>query len=413
MPALAAIVSVLVGWLATTGPSGVGAVAGVVAALTVLIRAPARLIVWMAGAGVLVAPGAWPIVASVAGLDVMVGDLLAILATLSAVLHQRRRPWWLAFAVIVVLAVWAALRSEAAGDAAFARIVLPLLVMLAVSSALPEDYDLRRDLRWFPIVVLMSVPLLGGLDLTRWSSIAGGSNETGLVGALAIILGFTYTGGWRYCLWPVGLVLLGGSAAIAATVATGAGLVYYAVAPRIASRRLGSGSPLLALCGIVAAAAVVPMLRVDLMNTIDAHLFQGSKLWVMLEIGNPTVGLGWGNVDRGAFVDSDVVGLHNVYLDVLVYLGIVGAVLFVSLLLLTWVRGDTVTRAFLLVWAVWVNTTGAFPGAPWGVLGMVITFAHLSHHRIPRAKPAAQQTWGSPSTSTHKPSPIVGAAVLR
>lgn len=371
------------GWLATHNPALVTSLIGVAVVGWVLFASPPRVLVWIAGAGVLVAPGVWPILVTVAGVDVLLGDVLIALAVLAALVrHRQRRVWWLAAALVVMLACWAVLRSEPSGDLAFARIVLPLLVMLAVTPALPEGFDLRRDLRWFPIATLVSVPLVGGLSLLRWSSIAGGSNETGLIGAAAILLGFTYRDGWRYLLWAVGLMLLGGSAAIAASLAAGAGIVYYAVAPKVASRNLGSGSPLLALWGLTLGVTIVPLLRVDVVDTIDAHLFQISKLGRVLEAGNPTLGLGWGNIDRAAFFNSDVVGLHNVYLDVFAYLGVIGAVPFAGLLVAVWIRGDVVARTLLIAWAVWVNTAGAFPGIAWGFLGFVIAAAQLSQRRI-------------------------------
>ena len=96
------------------------------------------------------------------------------------------------------------------------------------------------------------------------------------------------------------------------------------------------------------------------------------------------VGGGWSQVDPTALMDTyrytHLEGLHNVYLDIAVYLGIIGSGMFLMLLWHTWRPRDLVTRAVLVATVVWFNTTGAFPCAGWGVLGLAVA---ASTCRIP------------------------------
>ena len=377
---LVAGAGVIGGWLATQ-PTGLLAtwVAVVLVVLVIFTGSP-RLVVWLAGIGVLVDQGQWPIVAGAAGVDIYVGDLLALVAVAASLAQARQRSFWRrGMLLLALLLAWAVLRSDSVGQVAFARILLPLGVMLAVARLLPEGYDLRRDLRWFALAVLISVPLVEGGPASRWTSIAGGANETALIGAIAIALGFTYVGAWRYLLWLVGAALIVGTAGITATIATVAVILYYAVASKRSTVRLGRGSLLLAIWIVLVAVFAVPLLRGDISTTLNAHLFQVDKLSAVLRSGDPVFGTGWTSINLAIFNNTDVIGLHNVYLDVLAYLGAVGLLLLLALLVAIWRRGDVVTRALLVVWIVWVNTTGAFPGTAWGVLAFVLASAAVLH----------------------------------
>lgn len=367
------------GYLATEGAGWLPLLGGSAAALWLVLVAPPRVVLWVAGAGALVSQGSWPLVTSIIGGDVYLGDLLALGAVVAALTRTGLRSWWRGPLVLVALLVgWAVLRSAPAGEISFARIMLPLVVMLVVVRALPDGHDLRRDLRWFPLAVLVSIPLLDALSSSRASSIAGGPNETALIGGLGVVLAVTYRGLWRVLLAVVGGLLLTAGAGVTALVATAVALIVYSVSRGAVAGRRGRVPPIVAAWAIVAVAAVVPILRPDVWETIHAHLFQASKTSRVLAAGDPVLGSGWANVDQSAFFDTDVSGLHNVYLDFLAQLGAVGLTALVAMLVLAWRRGDSTTRALLVLWAVWVNTTGAFPGSAWGVLGFVLACAVLS-----------------------------------
>lgn len=378
---------VAAGWLGTQPSSTIALVGAVVAAFLVVFVAPPRVVVWVAGAGVLVSQGSWgePFT-SVSGADLYAGDMLAFVAVAASVVQRRqRKAWGGALALVLLLWGWAWLRSDALGAVAFARLMTPLVALLLVVRLLPDGHDLRKDLRWFPLVVLASVFLLPDTSsLDRWASIAGGANETGLIGALAIGLGCTYPGWWRFWLWVTGATLLAGTAAITASIAAGAGALYWMTRRAVGGegRQLGSRALVPVLWGLALGTVSVRALRLDVTGTIDAHWFQVSQVGKVLSDGNPIIGTGWANVDRSAFFGSDVAGLHNVYLDVIAYLGIVGALLFLGLVVKAFRRADPTVRTLLVVWLVWINTTGAFPGTAWGVLGFILAAAALRSDEV-------------------------------
>jgi hypothetical protein len=381
-----------------------------IAAGLIVFAARPRAVVWIAGAGVLVNQGSWPVVTSAGGFVLYAGDVFALVAALAALAHPKQRTLWRTpVALLVLLATWTVLRSDQMGQIAFGRCLFPLAVMLLVSWIIADNsYDLRRDLRWFPISALASVFLIAGGHAGRWTSIAGGPNQTGLIGAVAIVLGFTYRGRWRLAMWAVGTLLLVGTASITATLAAVLGSLYYATAWRATSRhRLGTGSPLLAVTLVVVAVIAIPLLRLDLVSTTDAHLFQVSKFGRVLRDGDPLLGSGWGNVDLSAFVNTEVLGLHNVYLDVFAYLGAVGFVLFLGVLFIIWRRADVVARSLLVAWAVWVNTSGAFPGTAWGVLGCLLAFAAFQEPLRDVEAPAERR----PSATRNEKAPATRRAV--
>lgn len=406
--ASALLVAAIMGWMVVRHASlAIDLIVLVIVALVVL-GAPVRMVLWIAGTGVLVDQGTWQVVQSVGGLNIYTGDALAAIAVMAALAHTRHRTLWRApLVLIIMLSTWAALRSEQLGLIAFGRILFPLVAMLFVVRIIDEKhYDLRQDLRWFPLAALASVFLLSGASAGRWDSIAGGPNQTGLVAAVAIVLGFTYHGRWRLILWATGALLLVGTASITASAAAVLGGLFYAVSTKRTTRvRLGAGSPLLAIFAVILAVLVIPLLRLDLVSTTDAHLFQVSKFGRVLHDGDWLLGTGWASVDRSAFFDSDVLGLHNVYLDVFAYLGAVGFAVFFTLLLVIWLRADVVGRSLLVAWLVWVNTSGAFPGTAWGLLAFIVAFAALRERREPAAEPVpVQQRFRVPavaSTSGH------------
>ena len=337
----------------------------------VIFAAPLRVVVWVAGAGALVAPTTWPVIASAAGVDLYVGDGLLLVAGVAALVRRKRGLWLGMLGLVAAIFALVLVRSDLVGVIAFGRIIAPVVVLLLVAWVTPRGYDFWRDFRWGAVVVLASIPLTDGLAASRWTSIAGGPNETALIAAVALVLGFTHKASlWRYGLILAGAAALVGTSGIAGTVGAVAGVIVYSVSSR--GLHLGKGSPIVALWLILTAVFVVPLVRPDMATSVAAHVFQARAFVEIVLGGDPFFGAGWANVHVSAFTGSDILGLHNVYLDVMAFTGLIGSLVFAAILVVTWRQGDVVARSVLAVWLVWVNTTGAFPGVTWGVLGLIL-----------------------------------------
>ncbi|MFD8531167.1 hypothetical protein ACFV0L_27480 [Streptosporangium canum] len=355
-----------------------------------VFAAPARLIVWVMALCVLSVTAVWPTLTSVGGVDVNAGDALLLLTAVAALVRAKDGTRHVLIAVIALFVVFGVARSELSGAVAFLRVVEPLIAGVAVGLYLRPGTDLWRDARWICVLMIATVPLVSDFD-GRWAGFPGGPNEIGLVSAVVTVLGAAERNrAVKLLLIGAGLTGLVGSRGIAATVALIAGLVMLTRVSRsgwLARMRLRRVHPLVIVLFGILAVTFVPVIRPDLSTTVDIHAAQAGVFGQLFAKTDPLVGSGWATVDRSAFASTPYEGLHDVYLDIAAYLGVVGIALFALLLWLAMRAADPLTRAVLAGVAVWFNTTGAFPGPGWGILGLVIAAA-LCHARLHAAEPA-------------------------
>ncbi|WP_433240116.1 hypothetical protein ACQPYK_33905 [Streptosporangium sp. CA-135522] len=354
-----------------------------------VFAAPARLVVWGMAFCVLTVTAVWPKLTSVGGVDIYVGDAILLLTAVTALIRAKAVMWHRLITVVIVFAVFGVMRSDSTGAAAFLRMIEPLIAGVAVGMFLRPGADLWRDVRWIFVIMIATVPLVSDLS-GRWAGFPGGPNEIGLVSVVVMVLGTVERNRpTKLLLIGAGLVGLVGSKGISATVALIAGLAMLARMSEsgwFARTRMRRVNPLMiALAGMLAV-AFVPVVRPDLATTVDIHVTQAGVFGQLFAKTDPLVGSGWANADQGVFVYTPYQDLHDVYLDITVYLGIAGIALFALLLWLALRAADPLSRALLVSVAVWFNTTGAFPGPGWGVLGMVIAAA-LCHARLRATAP--------------------------
>ncbi|KDN75063.1 hypothetical protein DF19_26260 [Streptomyces olindensis] len=347
-----------------------------------MVIAPPGLLVLMTAVVLVISPTAWPHLGELGGADVYLGDAFLLLFGLAALLrvrHHRGMPVLGAVAAFVLYGlVRGMLGSATESTVTFLRIVEPVLAGTAVGLLLPRGFGLWRTARWALLGVLATVPFVGDTHI-RWSGLPGGPNEVALVAAVLVVLGAAATSkSARSLLVLSGLWGLVGTRGIIASAAALTGLAVLSLGRRLRTQRGEKGlvHPLTIACAAVVACLVVPRIRPDLDVTIYVHTTQAQSFWSTFASTNPLIGGGWSEGDSQALVDAyrrtDLLGLHNVYLDIAVFLGVVGLGLFLLVLWCAWRSSDRLTRAVLVTVAVWFNTTGAFPGVGWGLLGLVV-----------------------------------------
>ncbi|MGW0697746.1 hypothetical protein ACWD0A_00015 [Streptomyces sp. NPDC002867] len=378
--------------MACSGLLAVAAVAGPYPAPGVLLLAGAVLFVCLAPRGLIVVvttiaavihQAAWPQLGTFLGGTLHTGDAVFVAVCVAALLRCSSAPRTPVLKFLVVFLLFGVARTVlnngAESTLSFVRVMQPVVAGAVVGLVLHRDFDLWRFVRWGLLAVLVTVPLFG--DTTgRWSGLPGGPNEVALVAAVLVVLGAADSSRAARALFVLsGLVGLFGSRGIGASAGALAGLAVLALGRRQWNRAAGTHRGVNILVVLVAAASAVvliPQVRPDLHVTLWVHTVQAESFWGAFEATNPLLGSGWSQVDPSALVDAyrstHIEGLHNVYLDIAVYLGAVGASLFLVILWHAWRPRDMATRAVLVTTLVWFNTTGAYPCAGWGILGLVV-----------------------------------------
>jgi hypothetical protein len=341
-----------------------------------------RLIVWVMGAGLLVSPTIWPLLASLGPVDIYVGDALVVVAGAAALARGKGGTRQRIAAVITLITIFGLARSDPAGDISFLRVMEPVIGGLALGLFLPPKYELWNDVRWMLLISIATIPLFGS-TAGRWSGLSGGPNYVAVAAAVAVILGMTQrTAIMRVILVGAGLTGLAGARGIAAAIALVCGVAVLSVVRHKVMffgrpRRISVFWVLMLGCG---ALFLMPLLRADTSLTLRVHSDQAALFWSAFQKVDPFVGAGWSAVDQATFTYTAMKDLHDVYLDLLAYLGVIGFALFAVLLTLLIRGADPVTRAIVVAVAVWSNTVGAFPGIGWGLLGLA-TAATISRRR--------------------------------
>lgn len=354
-----------------------------------------------------------PGILSAGGVEVRLTDV--VLLAVIAVVYLRTAPmnrgslFWMTVAMVA----WGVVRSFPEGlepTVAFLRLVLPLVGALAISRLIPPGFDAVRIIRWFAVASVLTLPLFGSVGGGRHRGLPGGPNELGLVAACLVILALALRKGTRWREGQIGLGLAGLalSGSIAAVLATVGGFI--ALGWWVPKNRLGRR-----ITSVLALAVVAPLafmtiqyLRPDYRQTLTVHTGQARGAAVIFESGNPLVGSGWGGVQeidadspslRPQQVDDLGAGPHNVYLDWLVNLGIIGLAM-----LLRWIalllRATTLdVKAVVVVAAIWANSSGAFPGPLWGILGVVTILGLTRAESRPRMSMAVAR---NPATAASR-----------
>lgn len=368
--------------VATLGGKTLFVVVLSVATILFIIAGRTRLVVWVMGAGFLVAPTTWPLLASLGPIDVYVGDLLLAVATVAALIRTKTSAQSKIVFVLVLFIVFGVARSEPTGIISFLRVVEPIIAGVALGLFLPPKYDLWRDVRWMCLTIIATTPLFGSMT-SRWSGLSGDANSIALIASVTVILGITQRDVvTRTLLVAVGLTGLIGARGITATIALVAGIATLSILGQkvMFLGKLRRISASLVLAFSCTAALLIPLLRVDGALTLKVHIDQASLFWNAFANVNPFVGGGWDSTDPAVFTYTILKDLHNVYLDMIIYLGVLGVTLFGMLLVLMMRGSDPVTRAVLITAVVWLNTMGAFPGVGWGIIGLTIAMAISRHH---------------------------------
>jgi hypothetical protein len=352
------------------------------AALFVITARPGLIVLVMTMAAV-IHPSAWPPLGALWGGTFHFGDATFVVVCFAALLRCRSVPRAPVLKVLAAFLLFGLLRSVTAhgfeNALSFLRVMEPVIAGAVVSLSLPRDFDLWRWARWGLLGALATVPLFGS-TMDRWYGLPGGSNEVALVAAVLVVIGAAESNKAARALFVAsGLVGLLGARGIGAAAGALAGLAVLALGRSKQVQSVGTkrGINLLVFaCAAAAAFLLIPVIRPDMHLTLQIHTLQAESFWGAFEATNPLVGSGWSQVDPTALMDTyrytHLEGLHNVYLDIAVYLGLIGSGMFLMLLWHTWCPRDLVTRAVLVATVVWFNTTGAFPCAGWGVLGMAV-----------------------------------------
>lgn len=377
---------------ASSGLLAVATVAGPLPAPGVLLLAGAVLFVCVAPRGLIVVvttiaavihQATWPQLGGFLGGTLHLGDVVFVAVCFAALLRCSRTPLTPLLKFLVVFLLFGVVRTVLTNGAestlSFVRVMQPVIAGAVVGLVLHRDFDLWRFVRWGLLGVLVTVPLFGDTT-SRWSGLPGGPNEVALVAAVLVVLGAGDSSKAARVLFVLsGLVGLFGSRGIGATVGALSGLAVLTLGRRQWSRAAGTTRGVSILVFLLAAASAVvliPQFRPDLHVTLWVHTVQAESFWGAFEATNPLFGSGWSHVDASALADAyrstHLDGLHNVYLDITVYLGAVGASLFLVILWHAWRPRDLATRAVLMTTLVWFNTTGAYPCAGWGILGLVV-----------------------------------------
>jgi hypothetical protein len=381
---LAVVTALFVGAAVTPGNEPALVLLVVAAGVPVfLLAAPDRLVALTLAVAVLSVPEAWPTLASPGGVDISVGDALAMLAVTTALLRRKASLSHSLGVAVVLFLVTGVVNSDWDGAMAFLRMALPLAFGVSLGVFARPGLDLWRDVRWLCVLLVATAPLISD-SAARWAGFPGGPNEVGLVAAVLTVLGAAEPRRpVKLVLVAVGLAGLAGSKGIVSTIAMIAGLAMLSrLSPggRLTRTRMSRVHPLLIVVSALVAVVVIPAVRPDLPVTLSVHAVQAGVFGTVVGQGDPLLGAGWAQVDPAAFTGTPLRELHNVYLDVAAYLGLLGLVLFGLILLPVVRRADPLTRAVLCTVVVWFNTTGAFRGAGWGMLGLVLA-ATIVHGR--------------------------------
>lgn len=351
-------------------------------ALFVITAGPGPIVLVMTAAAV-IHPTAWPPLGALWGGTFHYGDATLLVVCATALLRCTSAPRAPVLKVLTAFLLFGVVRSATAygldNTLSFLRVMEPVIAGAVVSLSLPRDFDLWRWARWGLLGALATVPLFGN-TMDRWYGLPGGSNEVALVAAVLLVIGAAEPNKFARTLFVAsGLVGLFGARGIGAAAGALAGLAVLALGRSKRVQGVGAkhGINLLVFaCAVTSAVMLIPVIRPDMHLTLQIHTLQAESFWGAFEATNPMVGSGWSQVDPTALTDTyrytHLEGLHNVYLDIAVYLGIIGSGMFLMLLWHTWRPRDLVTRAVLVATVVWFNTTGAFPCAGWGVLGMAV-----------------------------------------
>ncbi|MGI5156874.1 hypothetical protein [Microbispora sp. CA-102843] len=403
---LAVVIAMLAGAAVMEGSAPALTLLGVAAGIPVfLLAAPDRLVALTLAVAALSVPEAWPTLASPGGVDISLGDALAVLAATTALLRRKAPLSHRLVVAVVLFLVAGVVNSDWDGALAFLRMAGPLAFGVVLGLFARPGLDLWRDVRWLCVLLIATAPLISD-PAARWAGFPGGPNEVGLVAAVLTVLGAAERRRpVKLVLVAVGLAGLAGSKGIVSTIAMIAGLAMLgrlSPAGWMARTRMSRVHPLLLVVSALVAVAVIPVVRPDLPVTLSVHAAQAGVFGSVVDQGDPLFGAGWANVDPAAFAGTPLRELHNVYLDVAAYLGLLGLVLLGLILLPVVRRADPLTRAVLCTVVVWFNTTGAFPGPGWGMLGLVLA-ATIAHERA--ADPAVR--------GVRAPAPAVAAGDQR
>lgn len=382
-------------------------IVAIVGGPALLLAARPRWIVLTGLTSTLVEPSLLPTVQSVEDFNLRLGDVLIAAVLLAAVARgERTVPRRLALTTVALIAYGVA-RSGllTTGAVSFGRIVVPLVVGLALAKLVSADYNLWADVRLYGWIAVLTAPLFNDSLASRWSGLPGGPNEVSLVSALLVVLAIPMRrASWgRWLTILVGLVGLAGSRSITAVIALAVGLfVVSGYRPEGVKRRAIMSPTTLAILS-PSVALVIPILRPDAGETVLAHYQQAQSFGVAFDAVNPIFGSGWAaQAENTLFAFVPVLGQHNVYLDWTIYLGLGGLILLLAWLLVMVHSADRVTTAAVLTVAVWLNTTGAFPGMAWGILGVAMT-ATLLHREKDTSAPQPPTREAAPREPSIRP----------
>jgi hypothetical protein len=247
-----------------------------------------------------------------------------------------------------------------------------------------------RAVRWWAVLAICTAPLLIEDIGNRWTGLPGGPNDLGLIAAALIVLAYAAEVGsrWRYAQLALGFIGLAGTLSISGGVSAIVGVL-------LLRQRRPERTPSLSIfkLALIGGVAILIASRPDLLTTIDVHANQAGTTAPILEDTNWLTGGGWLHGAEYIATESlDVVfyhsavlleTVHNAYLQLLTDTGIIGLVLFLAALLTTWYRSGREGRAVVAAVAVWLNTSGAYPNAVWGLLGISLAAAAWNTEPVP------------------------------
>jgi hypothetical protein len=363
----------------------VGVAAAAVVAVYVVVALPPRHLTAVAIAVTLVSVTRFPLLMSIGDVEIRLAEAFLMLIGVACFLRGRRIPeydvyWW-----ALLFIGWGAARFYGpfpTGNIAFLKLAEPLIISLAISRVAPPTFDVWRVVRWVAVASVVTAPFFTANLLNRWSALVGEPNQHGLLSAILLVLALSLPPS-RSRMLQIVIAAIGmlTSASITSTVAATAGVAATGLWTPRSERARRALSPAALITVIPVAFIVVSVLRPDILLTLSIHSGQAYAIIPVLSVINPIFGGGW--TFSAAYVTTlglKLGSIHNVYLQLVADLGMIGIGFFVGLLVAAFrVCTDTRTRAVLVMLAIWLNSAGAFPGSPWGVLAAVLLAARLEH----------------------------------
>ena len=358
---------------------------GALAGGAILMTVPAEWLLYSVIAILCIGATTLPVVASIGGIDLQVGDIALILVAATCLVRGPAMPRHSEIIVwAILLLTWGILRTMWVpfSISSYLRLFLPVLVMPLLVRVAPPGWRPWTALRIVAIVIVLeaAVESLPALP-ARWGSIAGGPAETGLVSAVLVTLSAAMPKGDRSRLigLMIGSIGILGTRSIMSAIAVAFALAYLAIARSGAGTRRGLSVLAIGALVVTVFSATLALRQpsgagVPAAQTLEFHSRLAGQVSDAFAKVDPIIGGGWG-ASRSLTTTEGPTGqslaLHNVYLDWLVDLGITGLALLFVWLWVLFRAAELDGRIVVVTTAIWSNVANASPTIGWSMFAFV------------------------------------------